>query len=287
MEKRRVAPWGTLGIGALLLAGLGAGAAPVMAAPGQVSAASIGFTLPAERVFSPADQARVDRIEQEMAPVHDFTKRLDQISAGFLGTPYQADTLIGSADTPEKLVVRFEGVDCYTFIDQVRALALGHDRRGFLEALVGTRYRGGHVAYLDRRHFLTDWVAYAPNNARDITSDLSSGVRVTHKILNQRKDGGVYIRGLSPHARDIAYLPPEALTPEVAAKIHTGDVIGIYTALDGLDVTHTGLAIWKDHTLYFRNASSLKANRKVVDTELGSYIQGKPGILVLRMIEGE
>jgi len=108
---------------------------------------------------------------------------------------------------------------------------------------------------------------------------------VTHKDLNRRADGGVYIKGLAVHPRDIAHLSPEFLTPQVAAKIRTGDVIGIYTKLDGLDVTHTGLAIWKNGVLYFRNASSLKANMKVVDTPLAVYLAGKPGFLVLRMVE--
>lgn len=236
-------------------------------------------------VFSASDQARVAQIESEIAALKGFPERIDTVSAQFLGTPYIANTLIGGPDTPEELVVRFDGVDCYTFVDLVRALTLSENRAGFIAALEKTRYHDGRVAYLERRHFLTDWVALTPQNARDITLTLSPQVQVTHKDLNRRADGGVYIKGLAVHPRDIAHLSPDFLTPQVAAKIRTGDVIGIYTKLDGLDVTHTGLAIWKNGVLYFRNASSLKANMKVVDTPLAVYLAGKPGFLVLRMVE--
>lgn len=239
----------------------------------------------AESRFSPEDQARLAVIERQLVLVRPFAERVALASAMFLGTPYRANTLIGGPETAEALVVRFDGVDCYTFVDMVRALTLSENEAGFIRALEKTRYHDGHVAYLDRRHFLTDWVALTPQNARDITRALSPHVVVTHKDLNRRADGGVYIQGLPVHPREIAHLAPEFLTPEVAAKIHTGDVIGIYTKLDGLDVTHTGLAVWKDGVLYFRNASSLKANMKVVDTPLAAYLAGKPGFLVLRMME--
>lgn len=39
---------------------------------------------------------------------------IEQVSQSFLGTQYQANTLIGSATEPEKLVVDFNGVDCFT-----------------------------------------------------------------------------------------------------------------------------------------------------------------------------
>ena len=47
---------------------------------------------------------------------------ISRVSSAFLGTPYQADTLIGGADTPEVLVANFNHVDCFTLIDYVEAL---------------------------------------------------------------------------------------------------------------------------------------------------------------------
>lgn len=242
-----------------------------------------------DRISFPAgDRARIARLLDDRPAGRDMASRLDWVSAKLLGTPYLANTLIGGPEVPEALVIRLDGVDCYTFIDLARALALARDTADFIPVLKQTRYRDAQVQFDNRRHFLTDWVAFAPRNARDITATLSPHARHIRKRLNLRADGGHYIPGLPVRSRDVTFLPPQAVTPEVLDGIRTGDVIGIYTALDGLDVTHTGLAIRKrDETgredVYFRNASSLKANRKVVDTRLVDYVRNKPGIVVLRM----
>ncbi|WP_146634568.1 N-acetylmuramoyl-L-alanine amidase-like domain-containing protein, partial [Salmonella enterica] len=48
---------------------------------------------------------------------------ISRVSSAFLGTPYQADTLIGGPGIPEVLVANFNGVDCFTLADYVEALA--------------------------------------------------------------------------------------------------------------------------------------------------------------------
>ncbi|ECV2939181.1 N-acetylmuramoyl-L-alanine amidase-like domain-containing protein, partial [Salmonella enterica subsp. enterica serovar 4,[5],12:i:-] len=51
---------------------------------------------------------------------------------------------------------------------------------------------------------------------------------------------------------------------------------------DGLDVSHVGIVVRHDEQVWFRNASSLAANRKVVDTPFMEYMHSRPGIVVLR-----
>lgn len=65
-------------------------------------------------------------------------------------------------------------------------------------------------------------------------------------------------------------------------RLKTGDFVGIYSPLDGLDVSHVGIIIRKNNKIYFRNASLLTKNRKVIDTLLETYLKNKPGIVVLR-----
>ncbi len=43
------------------------------------------------------------------------SERSELLSRQFLGTPYGANTLIGSASEPEQLVVELQKVDCFTF----------------------------------------------------------------------------------------------------------------------------------------------------------------------------
>nr|WP_314985456.1 DUF1460 domain-containing protein [uncultured Pantoea sp.] len=211
-------------------------------------------------------------------------ERINQISATFLGAPYQADTLIGSPDTPEALVINFNGVDCFTLLDYVQALSRSHDRASFEANLIRTRFAGGKVSYLERRHFFTDWFAESPRNADDITRTLSPDAVTVVKQLNRETSGKERLPGLGVIPRRITYIPARAITLQVLKQIQTGDYIGVYTTAQGLDVSHAGIAVRHDGRLWFRNASSLAANRKVVDAPFREYMRSKPGIMVLRAV---
>jgi hypothetical protein len=207
---------------------------------------------------------------------------ISRVSSAFLGTPYQANTLIGGPSTPEALVANFNGVDCFTLADYVEALTRSHDEKSFLHNLAEVRYTGGNVDYLSRRHFFSDWFATAPRNARDVTPDISPNYTVADKQLNRKSDGGKYIPGLDIHPRKINYIPGNAISQQVLDRLNTGDYIGVYSPLDGLDVSHAGIVVRHDGQVWFRNASSLAANRKVVDSPFLEYMRAKPGIVVLR-----
>ncbi|XGI79094.1 DUF1460 domain-containing protein [Enterobacter hormaechei] len=207
---------------------------------------------------------------------------ISRASSAFLGTPYQADTLIGGPGTPEALVVNFNGVDCFTLADYVEALTRSHDQKSFLHNLTEVRYTGGNVDYLSRRHFFSDWFTTAPHNARDVTPDISPDYAVADKQLNRKPDGGEYIPGLGIHPRRINYIPGKAISQQVLDRLKTGDYVGVYSPLDGLDVSHVGIVVRHDGQVWFRNASSLAANRKVVDSPFLEYMRAKPGIVVLR-----
>ncbi|MGL5701160.1 MAG: DUF1460 domain-containing protein [Kluyvera sp.] len=204
------------------------------------------------------------------------------VSSAFLQTPYQGQTLIGSQSEPEQLVVNFRGVDCFTLIDYVQALTKSDSRETFLQQLVKTRYNDGKVDYLNRRHFFSDWFNNAPENARDVTPEISPNYLTAQKHLNLKPGGGEYIPGLGVKLVDINYIPGYAIDREVLENLHNGDYVGVYSPMQGLDVTHTGIVIRKDDTVWFRNASSLAANMKVVDTPFLDYMKSKPGIVVLR-----
>jgi hypothetical protein len=207
---------------------------------------------------------------------------ISRVSSTFLNTPYQADTLIGGPGIPEALVVDFSGVDCFTLTDYIEALTRSHDQKSFLNNLAKVRYTGGNVDYLSRRHFFSDWFATAPHNARDITPNISFDYAVADKQLNRKPDGGRYIPGLAIKPRKINYIPGKAISQQVLDRLKTGDYVGVYSPLDGLDVSHVGIVIRHSGQVWFRNASSLTANRKVVDSPFLEYMRPKPGIVVLR-----
>lgn len=237
-----------------------------------------------------ADSTTRYRIERLMARQGTNAAAMDEgeaikaISAEFLGTPYTAGTLVGSDTVPERLVINFNGVDCFTYLDYVYALSKSADAAQFSEHLRQTRYVDGDVSYGHRKQFFTDWAHLPPLNATDVTREVSPDAVTVTKHLNQAAGGGKYFPSLGVTTRDIAYIPARAVNAAVIRRLKNGDFIGIYTPKAGMDVTHTGIFVMTDGGPMLRNASSRAANRKVVDSPFLAYVKRTPGIVVLRGI---
>ncbi|MDF2824407.1 MAG: hypothetical protein K0R68_1815 [Mycobacterium sp.] len=215
----------------------------------------------------------------------DPDRDAEGVSARFLGTPYGADTLIGSAEVPEQLVVELQRVDCFTYADYVEAAKRADgDRAEFVERLVDVRYKDGVVDFAHRKHFFTDWSAAAPPVATDITAGLGAQVVPVVKELNRKDSGGVYLPGLPVVARTVSYLPSNSVDNQVVSRLRTGDYLGAYAEDGGLDVTHVGIFISTPTGPVFRNASSRSADNSVVDTPLFDYLVTVPGVVVLRPV---
>ncbi|MBB5073203.1 hypothetical protein HNQ69_000307 [Bartonella callosciuri] len=207
---------------------------------------------------------------------------IDLLSEAFLGTPYQANMLHGSEKIPEKLIINFRGLDCFTYLDYVEALRKSTSQTEFINNVVRTRYVDGNISFLNRKHFFTDWAYREYKLADDITAQISPHAVSTEKYLNKKADGSNYLPGLPVVKRNITYIPSHFINEKVISRLQTGDFIGIYTKLAGLDVTHVGFFIMTDHGPMLRNASSLKKNEKVVDSPFMDYVAKTPGIIVLR-----
>lgn len=212
----------------------------------------------------------------------DKGQAIDLISQTFLGTPYVANMLVGSASTPEQLVIDFRGLDCFTYLDYVEALREASTDEQFVENLIQTRYINGEIDFLRRKHFFSDWAQTEQALADDITAQLSPHAISAVKHLNLKDDGATYLPGLPVVERSITYIPSEFVNDKVIAQLQTGDYIGIYTKLPGLDVTHVGFFIWTQDGPVLRNASSRKENMQVVDSPFRAYVMNTPGIVVLR-----
>ncbi len=214
----------------------------------------------------------------------DPAQRSAVLSGQFLGTPYGANTLVGSATVPERLVVDLQGVDCFTYADYVEALKRGDGRQEFIDGLIEVRYKGGIVDFENRKHFFTDWSAAAPAVATNITGSVSPDAVAVTKNLNQKDSGGVYLPGLPVIARTVVYIPSSLVDDDVLNRLRTGDYLGAYATDGGLDVTHVGIFVETPEGPVLRNASSLAADDKVVDSPLPDYLQTVPGIVVLRPV---
>ncbi len=227
--------------------------------------------------------AELDLIIREASLIKDCGLRIGFLSGFFLGLEYKEATLIGDSGASEVFVLNLSGVDCFTFIDYVEAMRLSDSFEGVLNNLQKVRYQNGAVNYKDRKHFFTDWPAYEPATVDDITEQIGGRkIKSVSKMLNRQEDGTLLLPGIKSPQRTINYIAPENIDDSMLQKLRTGDYAGIYSTLQGLDVSHVGIIIKDGNTVTLRHASSDRRFRKVMDQNLQEYMSGKPGLIILR-----
>jgi hypothetical protein len=223
----------------------------------------------------------LERMIGKAAHIVSIGRRIDYISRQFLGVNYKEKTLMGDDRTEENLTVNLSGMDCFTFLDYIESLRQSDSFSSFMANLRLVRYRSGIVAFDHRNHFFSDWILANKEFVIDVTKKIGGRrTRFSKKMLNIKEGGALYLPGIDPVDRTIAYVPANTIDEALLRKCRTGDYIGVYTEVPGLDVSHVGIFIRHQGMIYLRHASSVY--REVIDQEFKSYMHGKPGFLVLR-----
>ena len=244
-------------------------------------------------------------------------KDLDTLEAGtigeamivtgihFLGTPYVASTL--ELGGQEMLVVNLRGLDCTTFVENV--LAIGRmkvegqrDWESYLHNLEQIRYRNGTLqGYASRLHYFSDWIRDNQEKGlvKDITPEIG-GVSLlkeinfmgTHPELYPalaREDYLDRIRNIeaSLSSKNLFILPAEEVAAQ-EASLQDGDIIALATNIQGLDVTHTGIAVsgsdGRVHLLHASTEGAVMISKEPIPEYL-KKIKGNTGIIVVRPLE--
>jgi hypothetical protein len=236
-----------------------------------------------------------------------------EIGRSFVGTAYVPRTL--EVDGPERLVINFRGLDCVTFVENAFALARfvgagGIERlasRPAAEAayaglLVELRYRDGIIGgYPSRLHYFSDWVA--DNARRGLVRDISGslgGERDQDPIDFMSTHPDAYRQLADPanldavretevqlNARGRAFVPEDGIA-RAASGIRDGDIIAATSTVAGLDVAHTGLALWVDGALHLLHAPLVGDSVEISTMPLADRIlgiEGQDGIIVARPME--
>jgi len=228
----------------------------------------------------------VETILTESAGKTSQGERITHISSYFLNTPYLRETLLGGPDETEQLVLRLDGFDCFTFLDTVEALRRSTEPGEFPGQMRQVRYRGGAVSYESRRHFFSDWVADQDTPIRDVTAWIAEGrEHSVRKQLNARGGQDLWLQKIEVVPRRIAFIPAAELTPQILDRLQAGDYIGVYSPEPGLDVSHTGLIVKADGKTLLRHASSRSGVERVTDDDLETYLCGKAGVIVYRVMQ--
>jgi N-acetylmuramoyl-L-alanine amidase-like len=228
-------------------------------------------------------QEKIETVIQQSTDASTVGQKVRLISAAFLGTPYRAGTMIGRVDIPETLVIRFDGVDCFTLLDYVEALRRSDSFTNFKSHLTTVRYKKSQIGYLTRNHFFTDWAQSNSDYIKNVTRQVGGvSTEYVDKTLNLNKNGDTFLDGYPTIQRRIDYIPADQIDSDILSRLKGGDYIGIYSPKAGLDVSHTGIIIKRESKTFLRHASSSKAINKVVDIELLPYLKGYKGIIILR-----
>jgi hypothetical protein len=228
-------------------------------------------------------KGQLDRTLIEALKINDTGNRIDFLSKHFLNTRYKESTLIGNISTPEILVINLEEVDCFTFIDYIEAMRRSGSYLDFRKNLVNVRYRSGEIDYKNRNHFFTDWKAFNTEFIVDVTLHIGAeNTECVSKRLNDKVDGKSFLPGIPCLQRKVEYIPTALSNDTVMAGLKTGDYVGLYSNIKGLDVSHVGIIIRKGDSVSIRHASSAAKQRKVLDEDFKNYLANKPGFIVLR-----
>jgi hypothetical protein len=235
-----------------------------------------------------------------------------EIGRTFVGTAYVPQTL--EVEGPEGLVINFRGLDCVTFVENAFALArfvrvggaaLLGDRpaaeAAYAALLTEVRYRDGEIdGYPSRLHYFSDWIA---DNARrglvvDLGAELGGEVdrepvdfMTTHTdAYRQLAEPANVDRVRAAEARlsasGLTYVPQDRIAA-VADRIRDGDIIAATSTVPGLDVAHTGLALWVDGTLRLLHAPLVGDSVEISELPLAERIHGisgQDGIMVARPV---
>jgi hypothetical protein len=237
------------------------------------------------------------------------------IGSTFVGTKYVPGTL--EVEGPERLVVNLRELDCVTFVEHVLAISrlvleapdeVLHDeeafRRLYAETLTRIRYRGGELnGYPDRLHYFSEWISDGERKGfvRDVTAGIG-GIRLPGAVDFMSKNPDAYRQLAEPGnleaIREIErrlsreerhYIPQEAIE-SLASEIRNGDIIAATSRVEGLDIAHTGIALWKDGKLHLLHAPLIGTAVEISERPLADRINlilGQNGIMVARPVEPE
>ena len=271
-----------------------------------LAACQQAVSTPNAAVSTPPDttQARFDAVmtfaREQALHEQPMGTAMTTLGMQFLGASYLAGTL--DAPDTEQLVARFDGFDCVTFVETMLALARGvavQDYRyaTFAGHLADQRYRDGRISYCSRLHYFSEWIASnaARGTVRDMTAELGGiplgdtlSFMSTHREAYPRfaTNDSLWtcVRDMEERLREtpIYYVPQDRIRA-VYDRLQTGDIIGMATSIDGLDIAHTGLVYKHDGKTGMLHAS-ISGSVKV-SPDLQRYVQNidhQIGIVVAR-----
>jgi hypothetical protein len=280
---------------------------PTTAGPSELEEATVGAWSPDDwAVFRATVEwgqgARIDTLP--------FGEAVAAVGRRFVGTAYVPGTL--EVEGPENLVVNFQGLDCVTFVENALALTrfIRADGARLLlsreaaearyEALLTEyRYRSGLLdGYPSRLHYFSEWLS--DNTRRGLLTNVGPQLGAepdpepidfmsTHPDAYRQLSDSASLRRIRETEARLNQVPrlyvPEERIADIAGQIRDGDVIAATSTVPGLDVAHTGLALWVDGSLHLLHAPLVGEAVEISEVPLAERIlriESQDGIMVAR-----
>lgn len=218
----------------------------------------------------------------------------------FMGTPYVAGTI---ENIPERLTINLHQTDCILFVEMcmgfVQVIQMDHPTfDDFCGVIQKMRYRGGLVEGYDSRiHYTSEWIQQNQDNGllTEITAKMGvprkekfsymSSHPDSYRQLKDSHDLTIRIKRMEDRltaAGPYYYIPNDMLKKAVNEnKINDGDILCFVTPIEGVDISHVGIAYRQKGELHFIHASSKE--KKVVVEKKTLIDYAKNGIRVLRL----
>lgn len=263
----------------------------------------------ADRLFQPADQRIAEEKLQAFASKANLPigELMVEIGLTFLGTPYVAATLENGLE--EKLVINLRELDCTTFAENCLALARTlktgkTDFESFALQLEKIRYRDGlRNQYPSRLHYFSEWIH---NNHQKRLIDESfnqNGVKTGKAILFMSTHPNSYpvlkehpelISVIANQEKEIThtgmYYFPKNDLQNIYNHLKHGDIVGITSTIEGLDINHVGIIIFKNNEFHLLHASQSEKKVVVSDSPITDFLKPQSkngGIMIARPVFAE
>lgn len=233
-----------------------------------------------------------------------------EIGKSFIGVDYAGHTL--EEDGPEKLVINLRALDCVTFYENCVTLArcikmkkmTFEDYKAQLQFL---RYRDGKIdGYPSRLHYTTDYwynaekkgimklvtkEIFGEKNVAEIPRPINfmTTHRDKYKHLATNDSNFEKIKAQEDDLnKRVNYFLPKGNLHMYADKVLHGDIIGIATNIEGMDISHTGVAVKVDGKLHFMHAPITGQKVQITGVPMHDYLaknSKQTGIIVARVNE--
>ncbi len=229
-----------------------------------------------------------------------------EMGKSFLGTDYVANALEQPGE--EHLVINLRGLDCVSFYENAlvfaRCIKMNKVTFGAYQAeLQFVRYRSGVIdGYPSRLHYSSDY--FFDNEKKQVLKVVTKNIgglryRKTINFMSthpesyrQLREQPAYVPVIRAQEEAInkrtLYHIPTNIVPKVVSKILDGDILAITTDIPGMDVSHTGIALWQNGRLHLLHAPLAGSKVQITEKPLAEYLTASPkrlGIMVARPVE--